>query len=153
MNLHLWQAGFMGIYWLLALACFGMGVYQSVVRRNSYGYTPWFYFMGSFVWGDALIYGLFWTLTTPVVYFYSSWYLFWVLISVFWVVRGFGETIFWFNQQFSTIQRYPAQALPGYRFFKNDSIWFVYQIVAQCVTVVAIISAIFFSALWVKSWI
>jgi len=47
-----------------------------------------------FVWGDAVIFGLFWTVALIVAWVLKDWYLFLLIVSVFWVVRSLGETIY-----------------------------------------------------------
>jgi len=59
--------------------------------------------------------------------------------------------MYWLHQQFSTLERNPPKSLLGYRFFGNDSIWFVYQIFWQCVTVIAVIASIYTAWLWLGS--
>lgn len=120
-------------------------------RNNPFGLTRWLTPLGSFVWGDALIFSLFWICVSLVSWFLNNWFFFGLAGSVFWVVRAFGEAIYWFNQQFSTIGRNPPESLPGFSFFKNDSIWFIHQIVWQCTTVIAIIASIYFAHGWLKT--
>ncbi|HUV71614.1 MAG TPA: hypothetical protein VMW25_01260, partial [Clostridia bacterium] len=137
--MSLWQKGLILIFCLVNLLVFFKGFYESKFKRNAYGLTRPLVFLGIFVWGDAVVFGLFWFFSSIITLFLSDWYLFLLIISVFWLVRSLGETIYWFNQQFSTIKRNPPEKLPGYSFFHNDSLWFVYQIVWQVVTVVSII--------------
>jgi len=145
--MSLWQKGLILIFCLVNLLVFFKGFYESKFKRNAYGLTRPLVFLGIFVWGDAVVFGLFWFFSSIITLFLSDWYLFLLIISVFWLVRSLGETIYWFNQQFSTIKRNPPEKLPGYSFFHNDSLWFVYQIVWQVVTVVSIIFSIYFSSI------
>ncbi len=139
------------IYGTISLLIFIKGFFESAKKKNPFGETPFLSWAGVFVWGDAVIFGLFWFLSSLVCYFLKDWILFLLIISVFWVVRSLGETIYWLNQQFSAINRNPPEKLLGYRFFKNDSIWFVYQIFWQCITVVSIISTIYLASSWMKN--
>ncbi|HCR81412.1 MAG: hypothetical protein UY13_C0002G0424 [Candidatus Pacebacteria bacterium GW2011_GWB1_47_8] len=125
--------------------------YECKTKQNAFGLTPRLTLIGAFVWGDAVIFGLFWTLVSIVVLFLNDWLLFWLIMSLFWVVRSVGETIYWFNQQFSTLDRNPPKHMKGYSIFQNDSIWFVYQIIWQCVTVVSLVFAVYFGWLWLQS--
>jgi len=135
---------------LLSLFLFCKGVYESH-KNNPYGLTKLFYWMGIFVWADAVVFGLFWFLVSLVILFvFKSWLLFLLIVSVFYLVRSVGETIYWLNQQFSTLNRNPPHTLRGYKLFKNDAIWFVYQIWWQCITVISIITTIYLAALWIK---
>lgn len=121
---------------------------ETVKKRNAYGLAGYLFFIGIFVWGDAIIISPFWVVASCFSIFLNNWYLFLLFISVFWTVRSLGETIYWFNQQFSTINRNQPEKLRGYCFFKNDSIWFIYQLVYQCLTVTSIITTIYLVNRW-----
>jgi len=145
-----WQGVLIATFALLNLAVFGKGVFEVKKKNNPFGRSFGLGFLGIFVWGDGVIFGLFWCLTSLICLSLKDWILFLLIFSVFWVVRSFGETIYWLNQQFSDLNRNPPETLNGFNFFKNDSIWFVYQIIHQCITVVAIISSIYLTRLWIR---
>ena len=107
---------------------------------------------GAFVWADIVVFGVFWALASIIVLLTNDWILFLLLLSVFWVVRSLGETIYWFNQQFSTIIRYsPKGNSLLAKIFRDDyTMWFVLQIFMQCITVVSLIFSIHFVHLWLK---
>ena len=138
------------IYGLINFLVFLKGFYETKYKKSAYGPTPSLSILGMFVWGDAVVFGLFWTISSIVAWFLKDWYLFLLIVSVFWMVRSLGETIYWFNQQFSKINRNPPEKLMGYSIFQNDSIWFAYQIFWQCVTVISIISTIYFAHIWLQ---
>ena len=121
------------------------------INTGAYGLTPILYPWGIFVWGDALIFGLFWFFASLISIVLNDWNLFGLIFSIFWVVRGIGETVYWFNQQFSTVERVPLNILPFHRFFKDDSVWFIVQIIMQCITVVSIILSLYFAKMWLAS--
>lgn len=146
-----WQKWVVLVFSLFSLLVSIKGFYESAKKNNSYGETVPLVWMGIFVWGDAVIFGLFWFLAALICFLLKDWVLFLLIISVFWLVRSLGETIYYFNQQFSTINRQPPKKLRGYQFFKNDAIWFVYQIFCQCLTVVSIITTIYLANLWLKT--
>lgn len=135
-------------YGLVSFLAFLKGLYDTRNKKNAFGLTPYLSILGIFVWGDAVVFGLFWTLISIISLFLKDWYLFLLIISVFWLVRSLGETIYWLNQQFSKINRNPPEKLFGYFFFQNDSIWFAYQIYWQCVTIVSVVFTIYFANLW-----
>lgn len=137
------QNNFIFIYGALSLLILIKGIYQSVIKKKSFENTPFLFIFGIFVWGDAVIFGLFWALAAIVCYLLRDWLLFLLTVSVFWSVRSLGESFYWIGQQFSTINRNPPEKLLGYRFFKNNSIWFVYQIFWQCITVISIVLTVF----------
>lgn len=145
-----WQQITIIIYSLLSFLVFIKGLYQSTKKKNAYGKTASLFWLGIFVWGDAVIFGLFWFLSSLFSLLTNDWLLFLLVISVFWLVRSLGETIYWFNQQFSQINRNPPERLLGYKFFKNDSIWFGYQITWQCITIMSVITTLYLANLWLK---
>jgi hypothetical protein len=138
------------IFTAVALCSSLLGLWKSM-HKQAFSETPQLAVFGIFVWGDAIIFGLFWALAGVLVFLTKSEALMWLIYSVFWVVRSFGESIYWFNQQFSTINRNPPERLRGFRFYKNDSVWFAYQIWWQCVTVVAILASIYFGYVWLTT--
>jgi len=138
-------------YASLALLLFVKGVFESIRKKNPYVETPFLFWMGIFVWGDAVVFGLFWFLTSLFFYLLGDWMLFLLFVSIFWIVRSVGETIYWINQQYSDINRNPPERLRGYRFFGNDSIWFIYQITWQCIVIISVITTIYFANLWLKN--
>jgi hypothetical protein len=127
------------------------GFFESFFKNNPFGqYFPLF-FLGIFVWADAVILGLFWSLISLTCLLLNDWILFLLIISLFWVIRSLGEIIYWLNQQFSPIIRNPPKNLMGYKFFHNDSIWFVYQVFWQCAMIVSIVSSIYLTNLWLNT--
>lgn len=129
------------------LACL-QGLYEVNKNKNSFGNTRLLFWLGIFVYGDAVVIGLFWSLASLVSVLLHDWILFWLFVAVFWVVRSLGETIYWLNQQYSPVIRNQPKDLVGYSLFKDESIWFVYQIVWQCITVIAVIMTIYLVRIW-----
>ena len=147
-----WQKIVIFLYFFLNVITVIRGYRECKDRKNAFGESPLLFFLGMFVWGDAVIFGLFWASISLVTFFLNDWILFLLTISLFWLVRSLGETNYWINQQFSTIVRNPPEKLRFYTFFKNDSVWFVYQIIWQCVTVVSAIFTIYLLDIWLKSF-
>jgi hypothetical protein len=135
----------------LALIGFVKSFYECAERKNPYGLTYIFRIYGAFVWADLVVFGIFWTLISLLALVLNSWYLFLLAVSLFWLVRSIGETIYWFNQQFSTLNKNPINRFLMKRIFHNDSIWFVYQIFWQCMTVLFTISTIFLASKWLQT--
>jgi len=146
------QVLFLSVYLVVNALIFIKSVEHSVKKNNAYGLTNWAIPLGIFVWGDGLVWGLFWVGSVLASLYLKSWVFFWLVVSLFWVVRGLGETIFWLNHQHSSKTLYPAKDLPFYNLVKNESIWFIYQIAAQAVTVVAILFSLYFGKLWLGSF-
>lgn len=136
------------IYATFAFIGFVKGFSECKNKKNSYGKAHIFNLIGAFVWGDAVVFGLFWALVSMAVLLLNDWVLFLLTLSVFWAVRSLGETIYWFNQQFSKVDRNSPEKFWFYKIFQNDSVWFVYQIYWQCVTVISIILSIYLAHLW-----
>lgn len=149
--MKIWQQVFLLFYALLNLVIFLKGFYESKYKKNAYGLTRPLFFIGIFVWGDAVIFSLFWIMSAVVALILQDWYLFLLTTSVFWVIRSLGESIYWFNQQFSQVERNPIRSLPWHSIFHNDSVWFIYQIIWQCVGVASIILSIYYSWLWLQN--
>ncbi len=138
----------MTIFGLFSLAVFALGIFQVKVKNRTFSNTRFLFWMGIFVWGDAVIIGLFWSLVSLVSIMLDDWILFCLIVSVFWVVRSLGETIYWLNQQYAPIIRNHPKDMVGYSLFKDDSIWFIYQIAWQCIMVVSIVTTIFLVDMW-----
>lgn len=144
-----WQIYIVVLYGTGALIGFLTAFWECWRNKKSYSLTPHLTLYGAFVWGDMVVFGLFWSLVSLVTLLLNDWILFLLIISVFWVVRSVGETIYWFNQQFSRINRNPPEHHKIlYKIFHNDSVWFVYQIYWQCITVVSLIAILYLTRLW-----
>ncbi len=143
------QSMFVILFSFFNLFVFLWSLYQCNKYRNNLGITYIFLPLGIFVWADGVVFGLFWFFAGMISLYLSDWILFLLTFSVFWLVRSLGETIYYFNQQFSTVKRMPGKELPGYKIFNDEyTIWFVYQIVAQSITVISIITSVYLFKLW-----
>lgn len=149
--MNIFEMSVVFIFLIISIISFVTGLDQSIKKSNPHGETPYFVWLGIFVWGDGIIIGPFWFISSLFAFFMKDWQLFLLMISVFWVVRSLGETYYWLNQQFVKNNSNYYQKLTGYRFFKNDTILFIYQIIWQCVSVVSIIASIYFANLWLSS--
>jgi hypothetical protein len=142
------------VVWLLyTLSGLILGLVQSTKRNNAYGFSYAYFPYGAFVWGDAAMFGLFWTITSLIVLYINNWIFFALCFCAFWLVRSCGETLYWFLQQFTPSRpgNEPKNMI-GYRLFPTgDAIWYIYQTLTQCVAIVSLISTIYFAALWVKT--
>ena len=122
------------------------------LKGHAFSEAKYFYMAGAFVWGDMAVFGIFWIIAIIIVYSLNSWVFFLLIVSVFWFVRSLGETIYWFNQQFSPKRSESPEKFWHYKIFKNESIWFINQIFWQCITVISIITTLYFASLWVASF-
>jgi len=136
------------VYGVMSFLCCLKGFNECYKKKNAFGETPLLYPFGMFVWGDTVVFGIFWILVTVVVLLLNDWVLFLLIVSIFWVVRSLGESIYWINQQFSKLNRNPPEKFWFYKYFKNDSVHYVNQIFWQCVTVISIVFTIYFAKMW-----
>lgn len=151
MHLETWQQAIIIIFALYSLGAFVQAVMKiNKKKKNVYGLTPVYYFLGSFVWGDALIFGIFWFISSVVIFFLSDWILFWLFFFLFWTIRSVGETIYWFNHQFTTLEKNILKDMPGYGWIRSDALWFIYQVIAQCISVVSALMTLYLGAIWLK---
>lgn len=129
------------LYGIISLVAFIKGLKETKFNNNPYGLTP-FGLLGIFVWGDAVIIGLFWMLACVFVLLVGKWSIGLLVISLFWVVRSFGEIIYWLLQQFAVKKRDEAQTVPGHSFFPGESVWFAQQVWWQMVLVVSLLATV-----------
>lgn len=142
--MNLWGAPFLIFVALYSALSFSMGFRQLYFKKNPYGLTPLFYLLGGFVWTDTVIFGVFFFLISIVSLLTTNVNLFFLVYSVFWVVRSIGEEIYWFLEQFAVKHRNYPTTLRGVKFFPEDSIWIGYQIFWQCIAVISIIFSVYF---------
>jgi hypothetical protein len=119
-------------------------------RKQAFKPTPILYPLGAFVWGDMAVFGTFWTIVGLISYIAQDTLLFLLIYSIFWLIRSLGETIYWLNQQFSTINRNPPHKLLLHHLFHDDSVWFAYQIFWQCLTVISSLTTLYLAKLWLQ---
>lgn len=143
-----WQTWLVELYGVLSFLIFGKSLYELKKGKSTFKETPHLFWMGIFVRADAVIFGFFWFLASLASYLLKDWLLFLLIVSVYWVVRSLGETHYWLNQQFSSHNHNPPENMRGYKIFKDKSIWFVYQITWQCITVVSAITTIYLVNAW-----
>jgi hypothetical protein len=139
------------IFGLISWWAFVNGVINSRYKGRVFQLTPYLLPWGIFVWGDAVVFGLFWGVMSILILVLNDWYLAGVVYSLFWLVRAVIESVYWIGQQFSPIKRNPPESLKGFTWFGDDSIWFIYQTIWQCVAVVAAVAGIFFVRLWIRN--
>lgn len=144
-----WQELIITAFTAYSLAAFMKGAKESYKGKNTHGPTGIYALTGAFVWADAVVFGLFWAITSFVSMFLRDWTLFLLFQSIFWTVRAWGESVYWFNQQFSKKTKVrPKDMRLTFKFFRNESVWFVRQIQWQCVMVVGIICTIYLAKVW-----
>lgn len=143
----IWQTIFLVLIFIFSFFV-SLVAFKHSKTGDTNGETPWLFFIGAFVWADAVVLGLFWILVIGGVLLFGDWLLFWLIMAVFWVVRSFGEIIYWLNEQFAVNHRNPPEKFWIYRFFPNESVWFVIQVFWQCVLVGSIITSVYLFSRW-----
>lgn len=144
------QLIFLLLWFGYAMGGFLLGLRQTYYKKNPYGLSFWLNPLGAFVWGDAVIFGIFNMLIVFVAIILKDFILFLLLTSVFWVVRSIGEQMYWFHEQFATNHRNLEHTLRLSKFFPRNSVWIAMQIYWQCVSVVAIVSSVYLFFRWLK---
>ncbi len=124
------------------------GYVECKKRRGAYVRTPLLYPLSIFVWGDAIVFGVFLGLSAILCYLLDDFVLFLLILSVFWFVRSLGETVYWIAEQFAPHHRNAIRSLPFVSVFHGDAIWFEFQIVMQCVSVVTAITSVYLFNVW-----
>ena len=120
-------------------------------KKNPYGLSRYFLPIGAIVWVDTVIFGLFFTLVSFFCLVLNQTLLFFIVYSVFWLVRSVGEQIYWFLEQFTTQHRNPPHTLWPKKWFKGEESWIVMQVTWQCVTVVFAVLSIYLFFVWFKT--
>lgn len=146
-----WQQIFLVIFAVFNVLIYIKGLYEIVRKRNPFGLTKYLVFVGAFVWGDVFVVAPFWIIVSSVSLLLNNWNLFLLFVSLFWVIRSLGEMVYWLNEQFAGKTRNPPHTLNFYKIFQNDSIWFIYQVIWQCVFVFSIVLSLYFSKVWLES--
>lgn len=142
---------FLIIFSFYSLFGFVKGFLECKKMKNPFGHAFLFLPIGAFVWGDALILGIFWTVVTLVTFFLDDFLLFLLFYSLFWTVRSMGEILYWMNQQFSHKSLEQPEWWWSYKLVGDRAVWFINQLVWQCALVITIILSLYFSTLWVQS--
>lgn len=138
-----WQFYFLNLFTFYSAFAAYLGYVKTGKNKNPFGENVIFLPLGAFVWGDVLIFGIFWSLTSALMLFINNWNLFCLVYAIFWSVRSLGEVNYWMHQQFSHKVRNLPENLKFYKFFGNDSLWFVYQTIWQCIAIVSIVVSIY----------
>ncbi len=146
-----YQVIIVGIYGIIAGILFLKSFRECNNNNNAFGENKLLNVIGGFVWADGVVFGLFFSLFSLASLILKDFLLFLLGLSLFWVVRSAGEAIYWFNQQFSAINRNPPEKFCIYNIFKNDSVWFVMQIAWQCALVVFLLLSLYLGARWLHT--
>lgn len=148
--MNIWQISIVLFVVVYSLAGFLLGYRQTKVKNNPYGLSIWFNPIGSFVWADAVIFGLFFFLVSTISLFLQDFILLLLVFSVFWTVRSMGESVYWFLEQFADTHKNPEHTLWLKKWFPRNSSWIANQIINQCITVIGVISSVYLFKIWLS---
>lgn len=150
--MNTWQTLFVGAYGVIALIGFVWSYHQCKRRKKSYGHPPGIYgFYGAFVWADLVVFGAFWTLISLAAFILQDFIFFLLSVSLFWLIRSIGETTYWFLQQFTPRRGNEPTKFWFHSIFHGDSVWFVYQIYWQCITIITLLTTLYLSYVWLSN--
>lgn len=143
--MDIWQKYLVILFLILNIFLLKKSYIECKIKNNAYGITKPLFILGMFVWGDVVIYSVFWIIVSIISLIFEDKILFLVFLACFWIIRSLGETIYWFLQQFSdnVSESNKPKNLLFNSVFHNDSVWFVYQIMWQCVTVFSAVFLIY----------
>lgn len=147
--MNIWQGIFVSFLAIYSLIAFLKGYDQTKNKNNPYGLSRWFNPISSYVWADAVVFGLFFLFSSLLSLILRDFILFLLIFSVFWTVRSIGESIYWFLEQFAPNHRNPEHTLWISRWFPRNSSWIANQIINQCIAVLGIIVSAYLFKLWI----
>lgn len=133
---------FLFLFFCYAIVGLIVSLYQTQSKKNFFGLSHMLLPLGAFVWADGVIFSIFWSATSLVLLFYNHLAFTLLVFSLFWTVRSAGEVAYWLLEQFATKKRNPPRTLFYYHFFPNESVWFVMQILWQCILVLTLLADI-----------
>ena len=122
---------------ILSLALLRASFKHVVIQKNAYQITPRLAPLGIFVWADGIVISIFWLALSLITFVLRDLWFLLAAISLFWLVRSIGETVYWMLQQFVQPNANKPHTLMGHRWIKGDELWIVYQVAWQCMTVIS----------------
>lgn len=123
------------------------------LQGNFSGHSWLFFPLGIFVWGDAIVFGLFLTLVSLFLWNKNNLTYTGLLISAYALIRSFIEALYGLNAQFSTIYRPWEQEWLELARNINLSpleLYMLDQIVATCITITSLLVFIYFLKKYLK---
>lgn len=119
--------------------------------KNAYGETKFLHPLGMYVWGDTLIFSIFWSGVSLVCFYLQDFLLFLLTFFLFHFVRNAGETFYWLNQQFYEHNRNNPKNYSGHTLFPGNSIWSLMQMKNQCVAILTFVIVVYLATLWLQT--
>lgn len=130
-----------GFFLKLVVGVFGALIFFEGLRRSRsdqfYTDTPLLLPLGIFVWGDALVLGPFWLISSVIWQFLDfdtilKYYL------AFLAVRSAYETIYWIQHQFAK-KDYQPPLVRRISWLGAEEAGIVYQLLNMCVVVISVV--------------
>ncbi len=129
----------------------------AVSQGNFSQFEPELFFFGlpfgSFIWGDLFIFSLLWFVLCIMLLKAKNPRYFWIALCSFWLIRGVGETLYWFVQQFSPDHQPWINYYPRIFFLdhlKPEEIWVFHQVIWQAITILSLFGLIYTTILLIK---
>lgn len=128
-------------WWQILLAVISGIIFWQAVKRckqgQFYSDTPLLFWMGIFVWGDALVLAPFWAVTSLLFLFLSP---VMVLRSIvlFFIVRATYEVIYWINHQVAN-REYLPPLFRRFSWIKPMDAAILYQLINMCQVIIGLI--------------
>jgi hypothetical protein len=116
----------------------------------SYGFI-----LGSFVWEDLFVISLYFLILSLFALYFAQFKLLLLGFFIFWVIRGLGETIYWFLQQFIRPRHYPHNVEEHFAFMRRifgsisaQQCMIIMQVFLQIITMLSTVAVIFLLKNW-----
>lgn len=126
-----WQLGLIGV----SLVVFGVAI-QRCKQGHFYSDTPYLFWMGIFVWGDALVLAPFWILAA-LVFIVISPLLILRYVLTFFVIRAAYEVVYWINHQVVN-REYMPPLLRKITWLKPMDAAILYQLLNMCQVIIGL---------------
>ncbi len=131
-------------WWPLLLTLFSLVVTAFAIRKSPkqfYSDTPWLSPLGIFVWGDGLILGPFWTLSS-ILFLWFPRVMMWRYFLIFLSIRSAYEVIFWINHQVVR-KEYSPPLFRRITWLSAQEAAILYQLMNTCQVILALCLLLF----------
>jgi hypothetical protein len=128
----MWKLPFAVVLFSLSVIVFIHGIQQSK-KGNFYTDTPFLFPLGIFVWGDAIVLGLFWAVLA-LGSIAMSWMSILRVLFIFFALRSAFEVVYWLNQQ-AIHSEYMPPLFRRFHWLKAQDAAILYQLLNMCETV------------------
>src|SRR5579872_5071745 len=91
---------FLVVFIIFSISLFVLSLINIIRGKTTHDARGIGFLVGGFFWLDIFMFSLLWITLTIILFFLQKPILFPIAYLSFWIIRSFGETIYWFNQQF-----------------------------------------------------